>query len=62
MIYRFETSPTRKGEKPKQYEIKQSASELIRGVILGGRGMMTSKSSGGSTASGGRVCGPSGCC
>ncbi len=73
MTYLYETIPARKGEEPKQYEIKQSASEApltrhpgtgepIRRVILGGWGLMTSKSSGGSSSSGGCGCGPGGCC
>ena len=73
MTYLYETIPARQGEEPKQYEIKQSASEPplikhpetgepIRRVILGGWGLMTSKSGGGSTSPGGCGCGPGGCC
>ena len=75
MTYLYETIPAREGEKVKQYEIKQSASEApltkhpetgepLRRVILGGWGLVTSKasSSGGSPSKGGCGCGPSGCC
>jgi hypothetical protein len=69
----YETIPARASEEPKQYEIKRSASEPpltrhpwtgepIRRVILGGWGLMTSKSSGGGASPGGCGCGPSGCC
>ena len=74
MTYLYETIPSRKGDKVKQFEIKQSANdapltehpetgERIRRVILGGWGLVTSKpSSGGNSSSGGCGCGPSGCC
>jgi hypothetical protein len=55
------------------YETKQSAIEApltkhpetgepIRCVILGGWGVFTGKSGGGSSSSGGCGCGPAGCC
>lgn len=73
MTYLYETIPARQGEEPKQYEIKQSASEPpltqhpgtgepIRRVILGGWGVFTGKSGGGSSSQGGCGCGPGGCC
>jgi hypothetical protein len=59
---------------PYLYETKQSATEAplmtkhpetgepIRRVILGGWGVFTGKSGGGSSSSGGCGCGPGGCC
>jgi predicted nucleic acid-binding Zn ribbon protein len=73
MTYLYETIPVQKGEKAKQFEIKQSAKdapltkhsetgEPIRRVILGGWGLVTSKANGGGSSKGGCGCGPSGCC
>ena len=72
MTYLYETIPAREGARVKQYEIKQGANEApltkhpetgepIRRVILGGWGLVSSKSSGGSSSQGGCGCGPGGC-
>ena len=71
MTYLYETIAARKGEKVKQYEIKQSANEApltkhpetgepIRRVILGGWGLVTSKAGSGSSSPCG--CGPGQTC
>ena len=73
MTYLYETIPAREGDAVKQYEIKQSiqdaplarhpkTGEPIRQVILGGWGIVTSKSGSGNSSQGGCGCGPSGCC
>lgn len=72
MTYLYATIPANEGDKVKHYEIQQSMNddpltrhpqtgEAIRRVILGGWGLMTSKSASGSSSQGGG-CGPSGCC
>lgn len=72
MTYLYEAVPANKGEKVKQFEIKQSANdapltkhpetgEPIRRVILGGWGLVTGKTSNTPSKSG-CGCGPSGCC
>jgi hypothetical protein len=73
MTYLYETIPAREGGIVKQFEIKQGANEAaltkhpetgeaVRRVILGGWGLVTSKSSSDSSSPGGCGCGPSGCC
>jgi predicted nucleic acid-binding Zn ribbon protein len=73
MTYLYETIPTQKGDKVKQFEIKQSADdapltkhpetgEPIRRVILGGWGLVTGKTTSSTPSKGGCGCGPSGCC
>lgn len=73
MTYLYETIPVKKGEKVKQFEIKQSASdspltkhpetgEPIRRVILGGWGLVSNKATRGGSSQGGCGCGPGGCC
>ena len=73
MTYLYETIPSKKGEKAKQFEIKQSANdapltkhpetgEPIRRVILGGWGLVSNKAKAGGSPKGGCGCGPSGCC
>lgn len=68
--YVYETIPTRPGEKPRYFEIKQSikeatltkhpeTGEAIRRVILGGFGVLKKEDAGSSGACG---CGPTGCC
>ena len=72
MTYLYETLPAREGEAVKRFEFKQGMNdaplsrhpetgEPIRRVILGGWGLLTSKSQGNSNQ-GGCGCGPSGCC
>ena len=70
--YVYETMPSKAGEKPRYHEIKQSMSdapltkhpetgELIRRVVLGGFGVLSSKPASSSSNS---SCGcvPGGCC
>lgn len=69
--YVYETIPSKAGEKPKYFEIKQSMKDApltkhpetgvsIRRVVLGGLGTLSSK---GSPDSGsGCGCAPGGCC
>jgi predicted nucleic acid-binding Zn ribbon protein len=72
MTYLYETIPLRAGDQPRHYEIQQSMNdapltrhpqtgEAIRRVILGGWGLVTSKSASGSPSQGGCGCGPGGC-
>lgn len=64
MIYIYETIPSRAGEKPRQFEIKQSIKESalsqhpetgepIRRVITGGLGPITKSEGGGTQQQGG---------
>lgn len=64
--YAYETIPSKPGEKPRYFEFKQSMNdapltkhpetgELIRRVMLGGYGVLSSKPS---SASPGASCGP----
>jgi predicted nucleic acid-binding Zn ribbon protein len=64
--YVYETIPSKAGEKPRYFEIKQSMSEAplaqhpetgepIRRVVLGGFGVLNAKPAGGDTGS---SCGP----
>jgi predicted nucleic acid-binding Zn ribbon protein len=64
--YVYETTPSKPGEKPRYFEIKQSMNaaalkkhpetgEPIRRVVLGGFGTLSSKPAGNS----GSACGPS---
>ncbi|MCE9517967.1 MAG: zinc ribbon domain-containing protein [Verrucomicrobia bacterium] len=73
MTYLYETIPAQEGDETNRYEIKQSINDValtehpetgepIRRVILGGWGVMTSKSSDDRSSQGGCGCGPSGCC
>lgn len=69
--YVYETIPSKAGEKPRYFEIKQGMSdapltkhpetgEAIRRVVLGGFGVLSSgKSSSPAPSSGGSCCGPS---
>jgi predicted nucleic acid-binding Zn ribbon protein len=70
--YVYETIPAKSGEKPRYFEIKQNMNakpltshpetgELIRRVVLGGFGVLSSRVPVDST-SGGGCCGGSGCC
>ena len=70
--YVYETIPSKPGEKPRYFEIKQGMNEpplsrhpetgeAIRRVVLGGFGVLSSKApSGGSDSSCG--CAPGSCC
>ncbi|MFA5263877.1 MAG: zinc ribbon domain-containing protein [Opitutaceae bacterium] len=70
--YVYETIPSKAGEKPRLFEIKQSMNaepltkhpttgEPIRRVVIGGFGVL--KSGGAEKPSrGGGCCGPRGCC
>ena len=69
--YVYQTIPSKAGEKPRYFEIKQNMNdqpltkhpetgEPIRRVVLGGFGVLSGKSAD-SGASGG-CCGGSGCC
>jgi predicted nucleic acid-binding Zn ribbon protein len=69
--YVYENIPSKPGEKPRYYEIKQSMNaapltkhpetdEPIRRVVLGGFGMLSSKAASNSGPACG--CGPGGCC
>ncbi len=69
--YVYETIPSKAGEKPKYFEIKQSMNDKpltthpdtgvpIRRVVWGGFGTLSSK--GGSESSSGCGCEPGGCC
>jgi predicted nucleic acid-binding Zn ribbon protein len=69
--YVYETIPSKPGEKPRYFEIKQSMNaapltkhpetgERIRRVVLGGFGTLSSKPAGNSGSACG--CGPGGCC
>ena len=70
--YVYETIPSKAGEKPRYFEIKQSMNaapltkhpdtgEPIRRVVMGGFGVL--KSGGAEKPSGGgSCCGPRGCC
>ncbi len=74
--YVYETTPSKPGEKPRHYEIKQSMNaaalkkhpktgEPIRRVVLGGFGTLSSRIPvdwSGKDSSGGGCCGGSGCC
>ena len=73
--YVYETIPSKAGEKPRYFEIKQSmkdapltkhpeTGEPIRRVVLGGYGALKSTSSAPKSSSdeGGCGCGPGGCC
>jgi predicted nucleic acid-binding Zn ribbon protein len=73
MTYLYETIPAKKGEKEKQFEIKQSANdapltkhpetgEPIRRVILGGWGLLSSKAPSGGSSKSGCGCGPGQTC
>lgn len=68
--YVYETIPPKRGLKPRYYEIKQSMNdapltkhpetgEPIRRVVLGGLGILSSKSGKAGTSCG---CAPGGCC
>ncbi len=68
--YVYETIPTKPGQKPRYFEIKQSikdptltmhpeTGDPIRRVVLGGLGVLRKEASGDSSGCG---CGPSGCC
>jgi hypothetical protein len=70
--YVYETIPTKSGDKPRYFEIKQSikdptltthpeTGEPIRRVVLGGFGVLK-KEGMGEGGSKGCGCGPSGCC
>ena len=70
--YVYETIPSKPGQKPRYYEIKQNMNdqpltnhpetgEPIRRVVLGGFGTLSSRDPVGSS-SGGGCCGGSGCC
>ena len=65
--YVYETIPSKAGEKPRYFEFKQSMTEapltkhpetgeVIRRVVLGGLGILSSKGTNGDSGSG---CGPS---
>ena len=69
--YVYETIPSKSGEKPRYFEIKQNMNaaalkkhpetgETIRRVVLGGFGTLSSKPAGNSGSACG--CGPGGCC
>lgn len=69
--YVYETIPTKKGEKPRCFEVRQSMNdapltqhpdtgEAIRRVILGGYGVLSKSDGGAATPTCG--CGPGGCC
>lgn len=71
MTYLYETIPAQEGDEVRQYEIKQSMSELplsihpetgesIRRVILGGWGLMPGKAA--ARPQDGCGCGPGECC
>jgi hypothetical protein len=74
--YVYETIPSKPGEKPRYFEIKQSMNaatlkkhpetgEPIRRVVLGGFGTLSSRvpvDFSGKDSSGGGCCGGSGCC
>ena len=68
--YVYETIPSKPGEKPRFFEIKQSikdptlathpeTGEPIRRVVLGGLGVLKKEGAGDAGSCG---CGPSGCC
>jgi predicted nucleic acid-binding Zn ribbon protein len=68
--YVYENIPSKPGEKPRYFEIKQSMNaapltkhpetgERIRRVVLGGFGVLSSGKSGGEPSSGSTCCGPS---
>ena len=68
--YVYETIPSKSGEKPRYFEIKQGMSdapltkhpetgEAIRRVVLGGFGVLSSGKAGGASSSGDSCCGPS---
>jgi predicted nucleic acid-binding Zn ribbon protein len=73
--YVYETIPTKSGQKPRRYEIRQSmkddaltahpeTGEPIRRIVLGGYGVLKSGQSAASMPSpsgGGHCCGGSGC-
>ncbi|ODU25219.1 MAG: hypothetical protein ABS95_00380 [Verrucomicrobia bacterium SCN 57-15] len=70
--YVYETIPSKAGEKPSYFEIKQAMNakpltkhpetgEPIRRVVLGGFGVLSSRTPVDSN-SGGGCCGGSGCC
>lgn len=70
--YVYETIPSKGGQKPRYYEIKQGMNEkpltrhpetgeAIRRVVLGGFGLLSSRVPADS-ASGGGCCGGAGCC
>ena len=69
--YVYENIPSKAGEKPRYFEIKQSMNakpmtkhpdtgEPIRRVVLGGFGLLSSRAP--VDSSGGGCCGGSGCC
>jgi predicted nucleic acid-binding Zn ribbon protein len=69
--YVYENIPSKPGEKPRYFEIKQNMNakpltkhpetgEPIRRVVLGGFGMLSSKPASNSGSACG--CGPGGCC
>ncbi len=74
--YVYETIPSKAGEKPRYFEIKQNMNakpltkhpetgEPIRRVVLGGFGTLSSRIPvdwAGKDSSGGSCCGGSGCC
>ena len=73
--YVYETIPTKPGEKPRYFEIKQGmkdaplakhpvTGESIRRVVLGGYGVLRSGEAAQKPSSddGGCGCGPRGCC
>lgn len=68
--YVYETIPSKPGEKPSYFEIKQNmkaaplkkhpeTGEPIRRVVLGGFGVLSSGKSGSDSSSGSTCCGPS---
>jgi predicted nucleic acid-binding Zn ribbon protein len=68
--YVYENIPSKPGEKPRYYEIKQSMNaapltkhpdtgERIRRVVLGGFGVLSSGKSGSEPSSDSTCCGPS---
>ena len=70
--YVYETIPSKPGQNPRYYEIKQNMNdqpltkhpetgERIRRVVLGGFGLLSSRDPVGSS-SGAGCCGGSGCC
>jgi predicted nucleic acid-binding Zn ribbon protein len=69
--YVYESIPSKPGQKPHYYEIKQNMNanpltshpetgELIRRVVLGGFGVLSGKSA--DSGSGGGCCSGPGCC